>query len=498
MSERRYILALDQGTTSCRALLFDREGRVVGVAQEEFTQHYPRPGWVEDDAEEIGCVQRRVMEAVAEKAEPNTIAAIGIANQRETTVVWDRRTGYPLHPAIVWQCRRSTPICERLRADGAEPTVRARTGLLLDPYFSATKLTWLFENHPSLREKAAAGEALFGTIDSWLLWNLSPAGTRVHMTDVSNASRTLLYNIHTKDWDDELLALFGVPRAMLPAVVPSSDVYFHTDLLGTEIPVAGAAGDQQAALFGQACFASGMAKNTYGTGCFLLMNTGDRPRMPEHGLLSTVAWEVGGKTAYAVEGSVFVAGAALQWLRDGLGILQSAPESEALARSVADTGGVYFVPAFAGLGTPHWRPEARGMITGLTRGTRREHLVRAALEAIAYQAREVCDAMTSISGVPLKELRVDGGAARNDFLMQFQADMLGIPVARPANSETTALGAAFLAGLAVGFWQGQEEVAALWQADRVFTPGMAEAERDVLWQGWKRAVAYQTGPVATA
>ena len=488
---QRYVLGLDQGTTSCRALLFDRAGRVARVAQEEFTQFYPRPGWVEQDAGEIWAVQERVMRQVVEAAGPAAIAAVGIANQRETTVVWDRATGAPIHPAIVWHCRRSTEICERLRGAGAEPRVRQKTGLLLDPYFSGTKLTWLFENDPGLRRRAESGEVLFGTIDTWLLWKLT--GVRVHATDVSNASRTLLFDIHARDWDDELLDLLGVPRAVLPQVRSSSEVYGHTGLLGgAPIPVAGMAGDQQAALFGQTCFRPGTAKNTYGTGCFLLMNVGERPVPAEHGLLATVAWEVDGQVEYALEGSVFVAGAALQWLRDGLGILRETPESDALARAVPDTAGVYFVPAFTGLGTPHWNPEARGMITGLTRGTRREHLVRAALEAIAYQSKAVLGLMEQVSGVRVATLRVDGGAARNDFLMQFQADLLGVDVARPEVTETTARGAAFLAGLAVGFWRDRAELSTLWQAERTFRPAMDAGERDEKYRGWNRAVAYQT------
>jgi glycerol kinase len=487
----RYVLALDQGTTSCRALLFDRQGAVVHLAQREFTQYFPQPGWVEQDAAEIWSVQRRVMEEVVAQVDAEDIAALGIANQRETLVIWDRETGRPLHPAIVWQCRRSADICERLKKDGAEPLVTERTGLRLDPYFSGTKLTWLFEAHPDLRRRAEAGEALVGTIDSWLLWNLSgPA--RVHATDITNASRTLLYNIHNRAWDPDLLELLGVPRAALPEVRPSSGAFCTAELPnGFTVPVAGVAGDQQAALFGQACFAPGMLKNTYGTGCFLLLNTGDTPRPPENGLLATVAWQVGDEVAYALEGSVFVAGAAVQWLRDGLGVIGTAAETEGLARTVPDTGGVYFVPAFTGLGTPYWQADARGMLTGLTRGTRREHIARATLEAIAYQTRDICDAMAGASGIPLTRLRVDGGAARNDFLMEFQADILGVPVERPVQTETTALGAAFLAGLAVGFWESRDEVASLWRAGRAFAPAMDEARRAALWAGWKRAIAYQ-------
>jgi glycerol kinase len=491
----RFVLALDQGTTSCRALAVNAQGRIAATSQQEFTQFYPQPGWVEHDANEIWSVQKRVLDSTVQKVGgAERIAAIGITNQRETLVVWDRETGKPLHPAIVWQCRRSTAICERLKEAGHEAMVREKTGLLLDPYFSATKLTWLFENDPELHQRAEAGDVLFGTIDSWLLWKLSggtsAAGAR-HLTDISNASRTLLFNIHTRDWDDELLALFGVPRAMLPDVVASSHRYFDTKWDDVEIPVSGVAGDQQAALFGQGCYAPGDAKNTYGTGCFLLMNTGSKPPTPEHGLLATIAWEIDGTINYALEGSVFVAGAAIQWLRDGLGLIGKASETQALAESVSDTGGVYFVPAFTGLGAPYWQPEARGMITGLTRGTTRAHLVRAALESIAYQTRDIITAMAQTANLPLPKLRVDGGAASNDFLLQFQADLLGIPVARSAVQETTALGAAFLAGLAVGFWENRDKLAALRQSDAAFTPTMTQNKRDVLYEGWLKAVAYQ-------
>ncbi|MES2462806.1 MAG: glycerol kinase GlpK, partial [Armatimonadota bacterium] len=477
----KFVLALDQGTTSCRALAVDVKGRIAATAQREFTQFYPRPGWVEHDASEIWTVQKDVLDdAVRKIGGADKIAAIGITNQRETLVLWDRQTGEPVHPAIVWQCRRSTAICERLKEAGHEAMVREKTGLLLDPYFSATKLTWLFENHPDLRDRAAAGELLFGTIDSWLMWKLSggtrDAGAR-HLTDITNASRTLLFNIHTRAWDDDLLALFGVPRAILPTVVSSSETYFEARIGDVSVPVSGVAGDQQAALFGQGCYAPGDAKNTYGTGCFLLMNTGATPPTPEHGLLATIAWEIDGTVTYALEGSVFVAGAAIQWLRDGLQLIAKASETQALAESVPDTGGVYFVPAFTGLGAPYWQPDARGMITGLTRGTTRAHLVRAALEAIAYQTRDIIGAMAQTANLPLPRLRVDGGAASNDFLLQFQADLLGIPVARSAIQETTALGAAFLAGLAVGFWKSRDEIATLRQSDGTFTPDMAETER---------------------
>ena len=495
MKQGRFVLALDSGTTSCRALLFDAAGTVAGAAQEESPLIYPQPGWVEQDAAGLWRIQREVMHRVSATAGAGEIVAIGIANQRETTIVWDKFSGEPLAPAIVWQCRRSLGICERLRADGAEPMARAKTGLLLDPYFSATKLTWLLENVPDLRAKAERGDALFGTVDSWLLWNLSrEAGqTPLHATDITNASRTLLYNIHTRGWDEELLSLFGVPRAMLPEVRPSSGAFGEAVAAsgGDRVAVMGVAGDQQAALFGQACFAPGMAKNTYGTGCFLLMNIGDvapKPQSVGDGLLTTIAWEVGGRVTYALEGSVFVAGAAVQWLRDGLGIIAAAAETETLARSLSDNGGVYFVPAFAGLGTPYWEPSARATIIGLTRGATRAHLARAALESIAFQSGALCQAMADTAGVPLSLLRVDGGATENDFLMQFQADVLDAEVARAAVRETTARGAAFLAGLAVGFWPDAATVANLWAADRTFAPHIRAADRAALWNGWQSAI----------
>src|SRR5690606_24989595 len=430
-------------TTSSRAILFDREGRVVAVAQQEFRQRYPQPGWVEHDPEEIWATQLATAQQVLNQAgvSPADVAAIGITNQRETTVLWDRTTGKPVAPAIVWQDRRTAGMCDALKAEGAEAVVREKTGLVLDPYFSATKIAWLLDNVPGLRARAERGEIAFGTIDSWLVYRLT--GGRVHATDYSNASRTMLLNIHTLAWDDELLALFGrIPKAILPQVLPSSHIYGETDpaLLGAPIPIGGIAGDQQAALFGQTCFDAGMAKNTYGTGSFLLLNTGTRPVASRNGLLTTVAWGVGGQVSYALEGSVFVTGAAVQWLRDGLGIIASAAETEALALSVEDTGGVYLVPAFAGLGAPYWDPYARGIPVGITRGTTRAHVVRAALEAIAYQTVDVMQAMEQDAGVPLRALRVDGGAAVNDFLMQFQADLLNVPVERPAVTETTALG----------------------------------------------------------
>jgi len=487
-----YILALDQGTTSSRAILFDRGGRIVKVAQEEFAQIYPQPGWVEHDPESIWGTQlgtaRRALAAAGVSA--GQIAAIGITNQRETTVVWDRETGAPLYNAIVWQCRRTAPACDRLRAEGWAEPIRAKTGLVVDAYFSGTKVAWLLEHVPGLRTKAERGEALFGTIDSYLMWRLS--GGHLHVTDVSNASRTMLFNIHDLDWDGEILALLQIPRAMLPEVRPSSQAYGVTDggLFGTEVPIAGAAGDQQAALFGQACFAPGQAKNTYGTGCFLLLNTGQEAVASERGLLTTIAWQLAGETGvtYALEGSVFIAGAAIQWLRDGLGIITRAAESEGLAREVADTGGVYFVPAFVGLGAPYWDAYARGTVVGLTRGTDRRHLARAALEAICYQSRDVLEAMALDSGIRLESLKADGGAASNDLLMQLQADLLGVPVHRPKVTETTALGAAYLAGLAVGFWSGKEEIAAQWQSDAEFEPKMPAKQRDALYAGWQRAV----------
>ncbi len=491
-----YILALDQGTTSSRAILFDHAGRVVSVAQEEFPQIYPQPGWVEHDPKAIWRTQlATVQQALGQAgAEVSAVAAIGITNQRETTVVWDRKTGAPLHNAIVWQCRRTAAMCDQLRADGWASPIQAKTGLVVDAYFSGTKLAWLLDQVPGLREKAQRGDALFGTIDCFLIWRLS--GGRLHVTDVSNASRTMLFNIHTLDWDDDILAELRIPRAMLPEVRPSSQVYGPTDaeLLGARVPIAGAAGDQQAALFGQTCYAEGQAKNTYGTGCFLLLNTGAQAVASERGLLTTIAWQLGdGGVTYALEGSVFIAGAAIQWLRDGLGIVAQAAETEALAREVADTGGVYFVPAFVGLGAPYWDAYARGTIVGLTRGTDRRHLARAALEAICYQSRDLLEAMVADAGIGLEALRADGGAAANNLLMQLQADLLGVPVQRPTVTETTALGAAYLAGLAVGYWPGLDEIAAQWQVEAEFMPTMPVAKRDALYAGWRRAVERSRG-----
>ncbi|HEX6819699.1 MAG TPA: glycerol kinase GlpK, partial [Ktedonobacterales bacterium] len=491
----RYVLALDQGTTSSRAILFDAQGRIVSQAQQEFPQIFPAPGLVEHDGEAIWSSQlataQQALRAVGASA--GDVAAIGVTNQRETTLVWEKATGKPIANAIVWQSRLTAPMCDELKQRGLEPTIRAKTGLVVDAYFSATKLAWLLDNIPGARARAGRGELLFGTVDSFLLWRLS--GGAVHVTDYSNASRTLLFNIHTLQWDDELLTLFGVPRAMLPRVLPSSCVYGQTDarLFGAPIALAGDAGDQQAATFGQACFAPGMAKNTYGTGCFLLLNTGSQAIPSQHGLLTTIAWGLGKpdhpQMTYALEGSVFIAGAAVQWLRDGLGILQASGDVERLAQSVPNTDGVYFVPAFVGLGAPYWDSRARGVIVGLTRGTTAAHLSRATLESIAYQTRDVLDAMRADSGVALSALRVDGGAVVDDLLMQFQADILGVPVQRPRVAETTALGAAYLAGLATGFWQDESQLASQWALDRTFDPEMSEAQRELLYAGWQRAVA---------
>ena len=486
----KYILALDQGTTSSRALVFDREGTVLSCAQREFGQIFPQPGWVEHDGREIWATQAGVAaEALARAGiSAGQVAAIGIANQRETTLLWDRQTGEPLHNAIVWQDRRTAPLCDRLKAEGLEQTFRGKTGLVLDPYFSGTKLACLLENILGARARSENGELAFGTVDSWLAWNLS--GGHLHITDAGNASRTLLFNIHTLQWDAELLEILGIPAALLPQVVDSSAVYGETSksLFAAPIPIAGMAGDQQAALFGQACGSPGMAKNTYGTGCFLLMHTGCEPVTSRCNLLSTVAWRINGKAEYALEGSVFVAGAAVQWLRDGLGIIRSSGEVEALAASVADSGDVFLVPAFTGLGAPHWDPYARGTITGITRGTTAAHLARATLESIAFQSADLLRAMESDSGIRLSELRVDGGATVNALLMQFQADLLGVPVVRPRIGETTALGAAYLAGLAVGYWRDRREIATLWQQDRVFTPNMSRERAAGLRHGWERAL----------
>jgi glycerol kinase len=490
-----FILALDQGTTSSRALVFDHDGTVRGLAQKEFRQFFPAPGLVEHDAGEIWASQLGVaVEAIARAGlTAADIAAIGITNQRETTVVWDRTTGRPIHHAIVWQDRRTAGECDLLRAGGHEPTFRARTGLVLDPYFSGTKLAWLLDHVPGARVKAEAGELAFGTIDSWLIWNLTN-GER-HLTDASNASRTLLFNIHDNSWDPQLLELLRIPPSVLPEVVDSSQVYGQTAarFLAARVPIAGMAGDQQAALFGQLCDRPGMVKNTYGTGCFMLMHTGNRPVISGQNLITTVASRIGGRTEYALEGSVFVAGAAVQWLRDGLGIIRSSAEVEALAASVPDNGGVYLVPAFTGLGAPHWDPYARGALLGITRGTTAGHIARATLESIAFQTADLLEAMEADAGTPLAELRVDGGATANDLLMQFQADLLGCPVVRPKVRETTALGAAYLAGLAVGYWRDRAEIGQLWQAERIFAPAMEPGRAAELRRTWSRALERSKG-----
>ena len=486
----QFVLALDQGTTSSRAIVFGRDGRNVSAAQQEFPQIFPTPGHVEHDPEEIWFSQLAVARDAIARAglTPAGIAAIGITNQRETTVLWDRRTGRAVANAIVWQSRITAPICERLKQEGLEPLFRERTGLVLDPYFSGTKIRYLLDTVPGLRARAADGEVLFGTVDSYLLWRLT--GGKVHATDVSNASRTLLFNLRTLDWDDELLTFMGVPRAMLPAVRGSSEVYGETEasLFGGPIRIAGIAGDQQAALFGQACFSPGDAKNTYGTGCFLLMNTGSKPVPSTGGLLTTVGWRIGTQTTYCLEGAVFIAGAVVQWLRDGLRAIASSSEVEALMSRVPDSGGVYLVPAFVGLGAPYWDPYARGLVIGITRGTTIEHIARAAVDSMAFQTRDVLDLMQRESGTPLSSLKVDGGATVNSTLLQFQADLLRVPVQRPVVGETTALGAAYLAGLAVDYWQDLDDVRRNWALERVFTPAMEDARRDSLYRGWRKAV----------
>ena len=489
----KYILALDQGTTSSRAIVFDHGGNNIAVAQKEFPQLFLQPGWVEHDPSDLWSTQAAVAAEVLHKTglHAEDIAAIGITNQRETTLIWDRQTGHPIANAIVWQDRRTAPLCDQLRASGYDRTIREKTGLILDAYFSATKAQWLLDNIEGARAKATAGELAFGTVDTWLVWNLT--GGKIHATDVSNASRTMLYNIHTEDWDEELLDLFRVPRSLLPDVHSSSEVYGETTVLGAPIPIAGIAGDQQAALFGQVCTEPGLVKNTYGTGCFMLLNTGTKPITSQKNLLTTVAWRIGNRTEYALEGSIFIAGAVVQWLRDGLGIIRKAADVEALAASVADTHGVYLVPAFAGLGAPHWDAYARGTIVGLTRGTTAAHIARAALEGIALQVRDVLTAMEADSGVRLKELRVDGGACANNVLMQMQSDLLGVPVVRPKVTETTALGAAYLAGLAVGFWKDKNDIATQWQAERRFEPTMSAETRRKTAVGWAKALERAKG-----
>ena len=491
----RCVLALDQGTTSSRAIVFDRRGRAVATAQQEFAQHYPKPGWVEHDPLDLWeSTRRTALGAVAEaNLTGRDIAALGLTNQRETTLLWDRRTGRPLHRAIVWQDRRTADLCAKLKRRGLEPLFRQKTGLLLDPYFSGTKLAWLLDHVPGARRRAEKGELAFGTVDTWLLWQLT--GGRVHATDVSNASRTLLLNIRTAAWDDALLKILRIPREVLPEMRPSSGIFGEVSavpaLNGT--PISGIAGDQHAALFGQACWKSGMAKNTYGTGCFLLMHTGQKPVVSKNNLLTTIAWQIDGRIEYALEGSVFIGGAVVQWLRDGLGLIAKSVDVEKLAAKVTDNGGVYLVPAFAGLGAPHWDASARGVITGLTRGSNAAHLARAALESIAYQSADLLRAMEADCGGKLRELRVDGGAVRNNTLMQFQADLLRVPVVRPRTTETTALGAAYLAGLATGFWKNRAEIASLWSTDRTFRAAAPAATARRLMGEWHRAVARAKG-----
>jgi glycerol kinase len=487
----KFILSLDQGTTSSRAILFNKKGEIVHTAQKEFTQHFPKPGWVEHNASEIwGSILAVIASCLSESnIKPEQVAGIGITNQRETTVVWDKDTGIPVYNAIVWQSRQTSGICDELKEKGYNDLFRDKTGLLIDAYFSGTKVKWILDNVEGARAKAEEGKLLFGTIDTWLIWKLS--GGKAHVTDYSNASRTLMYNIHELKWDEELIELLTVPVSMLPEVRPSSEVYAHTadyHFFGHEVPIAGAAGDQQAALFGQACFEPGMAKNTYGTGCFMLMNTGEKAVRSEHGLLTTISWGLNGKVEYALEGSIFVAGSAIQWLRDGLRMLKDAKDSEGYATKVASTDGVYVVPAFVGLGTPYWDSDVRGAVFGITRGTSKEHFVRATLESLAYQTKDVLSAMEADSGIELKTLRVDGGAVKNNFLMEFQSGILNVPVERPTVNETTALGAAYLAGLAVGYWESQDEIAQQWAIEHSFTPLMEDDTRKQLYTGWKKAV----------
>lgn len=484
-----FILALDEGTTSARAIVFDHAGAIRAVAQKEFSQIFPQPGWVEHDPEEIWKAQMAVAaEALARAGiHARDVAAIGITNQRETAIAWDRKSGEPVHNAIVWQDRRTAAYCDQIKRSGHEPLITSKTGLILDSYFAGTKLRWLLDNVPGVRDKALQGRLAFGTVDAWLIWKLSGGA---HLTDPTNASRTLFYNIHDGAWDDELLSLFDIPRSVLPEIFPSSTVVARTadGLFGEQIPIAGIAGDQQAALFGQRCVTPGMVKNTYGTGCFMLMHTGERPVASRNKLLTTAACQSGARLEYALEGSIFVAGAVVQWLRDGLGLIESSAEVERLAATVADNGGVYFVPAFTGIGSPHWDPYARGMIHGLTRGANAGHVARAALESIAYQTADVLHAMERDAGIRVRELRADGGAADNDVLMQFQADLLGVPVVRPRVTETTALGAAYLAGLAVGYWKNGEEIAAQWQVDRVFEPAIDDGRSKALMAQWRKAL----------
>lgn len=489
--EKKYIMALDRGTTSSRCIIFDKDGNIIKVAQKEFEQIYPKPGWVEHDAMEIWGSQSGVMREAVDTAgiNPEEIAAIGITNQRETTVVWDKKTGKPIYNAIVWQCRRTSEICDELKEKGLTECIREKTGLIIDAYFSATKVKWILDNVEGARERAKKGELLFGTIDTWLIWKLT--GGRVHVTDYSNASRTMMYNINTLEWDEDILKELDIPEIMLPEVKESSCVYGYTDsglFADIKIPIAGCAGDQQSALFGQNCFEEGTAKNTYGTGCFLLMNTGEKPVKSENGLLTTISWGVDGKVEYALEGSIFMGGASIQWLRDELRMIKSAADSEKYAMRVENTNGVYVVPAFTGLGAPYWDMYARGTIVGLTRGAKKEHLIRATLESIAYQTKDVLEAMQNDSGIELKSLKVDGGASNNNFLMQFQSDILNVKIDRPKIVETTALGAAYLAGLAVGFFKSKEDIKKRWVCDREFEPKMSEEVREKSYKDWKRAV----------
>ncbi|MEK3734474.1 MULTISPECIES: glycerol kinase GlpK [Paenibacillus] len=487
----QYMMALDQGTTSSRAILFDRDGKMVHAAQKEFPQYFPQPGWVEQNANEIwGSILAVIATCLSEAGvKTDQIAGIGITNQRETTVVWDKETGEPVYHAIVWQSRQTADICEQLASAGYDSLIREKTGLLIDPYFSGTKIRWILDHVEGVRARAERGELLFGTIDTWLIWKLS--GGKAHVTDYSNASRTMLYNIHELKWDEELLELLDIPACMLPEVRPSSEIYALTaayHFFGREVPIAGAAGDQQAALFGQTCFKEGMVKITYGTGSFMLMHTGERPVKSEHGLITTIAWGVNGKVEYALEGSVFVAGSAVQWLRDGLRMFRESKDSEQYARRVDSTEGVYVVPAFVGLGSPYWNSEVRGAVFGLTRGTTKEHFVRATLESLAYQTRDVLAVMEEDTGYKIETLRVDGGAVSNSFLMEFQSDILNVPVERPVIIETTALGAAYLGGLAVGFWKSQDEICSKWSLEQRFDPAMEDEVRERLYGGWKKAV----------
>jgi len=487
---RKYIMALDQGTTSSRTVIFDQFGNIVNMVSREFKQIYPKSGWVEHNPMEIWKSQLKSARLAMQKANLNVtdIASIGITNQRETTVIWDKYTGKPIYNAIVWQCRRTAPICERLKKEGLANMIYHKTGLVLDAYFSATKIKWILDNVAGARERAERGDILFGTIDTWLLWNLSKG--KIHATDFSNASRTMLFNIHQLSWDNELLELLDIPQNILPEVLPSSHIYGRTDkeIFGKEIVISGDAGDQHAALFGQVCFEPGMVKNTYGTGAFMLMNTGEKAISSSNGLLTTIAWKIGDEVEYAMEGSVFVAGAVIQWLRDELKMIKTADESENYASKVKDTNGVYLVPAFVGLGAPYWDMYARGAIFGLTRGVKKEHIIRAAIEAIAYQSRDVLEVMQKDSGIHLKMIKVDGGAVQNNLLMQFQTDILGIPLVRPEVTETTALGAAYLAGLATGFWNNKEEISRKWKADKKFLPGIDNETKEKLYSGWKKAV----------